>query len=95
MNLTNMHSMLDTSPAALLRLVEALDITNMRLSYLCGVNANTVSRWLHGHSPVPHSVIRMLVLMQQAEQSTAKCRAMIPGDPDEMDPTKRQQESAT
>jgi hypothetical protein len=87
-----MHNMLDTSPARLLQFLEALDITNTRLGYLCGVQPNTVSRWLHGHTPVPHAVIRMLALMQVAEQGTAKCRAMIPGDPGEMDPTDREVE---
>ena|ERR1044072_9779480 len=82
--------MLDTSPARLLLLLEQLDITNKRLSYLCGVQPNTVSRWLHGHTPVPHSVIRMLELMAGADRPLV--RAMIPGNPDDMDPTNREVE---
>lgn len=88
-----MHIMLDTSPTALLTLLERMDVTNKRLAYLCDVQPNTVSRWLHGHTPVPHAVIRMLELMAGAGRPLI--RAVIPGDPDEMDPTDREVESAT
>lgn len=86
--------MLDVSPQRLLALLEQLDVTNKRLAYLAGVNANTVSRWLHGHTPVPHSVVRMLMLMADQQAITPAVRAMIPGDPEHMDPTNRQREQS-
>jgi transcriptional regulator with XRE-family HTH domain len=76
---------MDFSKERLNALLDDLDILNKELASLCGVAPNTVSRWLLGQTPVPHAVIRMLVLMRSAN-AVPMLRAMIPGDPDEMEP---------
>lgn len=51
------------TPEALEALLDTLDIKNVEVARLCGVNPTTIQRWLNGHTPIPHAVIRMLTLM--------------------------------
>lgn len=60
------------TPESLEALLVQLDMPNKECAQLCGVNPTTIQRWLNGHTPIPHAVIRLLTIMAAIKVSNAQ-----------------------